>query len=164
MAAPAITTATRFTSRGSTKCYWVEAISNPASPTRSELNAGVDLSPELMDQDGFTEEPELLDGPDLASRRTKQVPGPINPSAPTLTMYASKTGADDDVRGVMSEDDAGFIVWLYGGDVAGQTMSVFPVTVTSMTYQPSVSGSDIDTILVAFAISDDTQLNLDIPA
>ncbi len=164
MVATPIATATRYTSRGSTKCYWVETISNPAAPTRSELNAGTDLSPELMDQDGWTEEPELLDAPDLASRRTKQVAGPINPSEPSLTMYASKTGADDDIRTVVDEDDEGYIVWLYGGDVGGQTMSVFPVTVVSLTYQPSVSGSDVDTVLVSFAVRDDTQLNLDIPA
>lgn len=162
MAAPAITSSVRYTSRGSTKAYWVVTIANTAAPSRAELNAGTDLSRELMDWDGWVEEPELLSGPDLASRRTKQVVGPIEPSEPTITMYASKSGVD--ARSLMTQDAVGFVVFLDGGDVAGQKMDIYPVTVSAVVKQRSAMGSDIDTLLFSYAITGDPQFNINIPA
>lgn len=162
MPATAITQATRFTSRGSTRAYWLTTVANPAAPSRSELNAGTDLSRELADWDGWSEEPELLSAPDLANRRTRQVVGPIEPGSPTITMYMSKTGTD--ARSLMAEGATGYMVFMDGGDVAGQKMDLYPVTVSAVVKQRSATGSDVDTLLHSFAITGDPQLNLAIPA
>jgi hypothetical protein len=140
----------------------VVSIANPAAPSRPELDAGTNLSPELADWDGWSEEPELLDGPDLGSRRTKQVVGPINPSQPTITMYASRTGTD--ARQLMGEGAVGFVVFADGGDVPGQRMDVYPVTVSAVVKQRSATGSAIDSLLISFAITGDPQPNIIIPA
>src|SRR5689334_18895336 len=117
MAAPAITASIRYTSRGSTKVYWVATIANYLSPTRSELNAGTDLSPQLMDSSGWTVKSNQIDTPDAATRFTSKIPGSIDAEDSTLTMYASKNGVD--ARALMPQDTVGYIVLLFGGDTAG---------------------------------------------
>jgi hypothetical protein len=162
MAAPAITASTRYTSRGSTKCYWVATISSKAAPTRSELNAGTDLSPQLMDAEGWSVESEQIETPDLATRYTSTIPGSITAEDSSLTMYASKNGVD--ARALLPRDAVGFIVWLDGGDVAANKMDVFPVTVSSVSKQRSASGEDADTLVISFAITSEPAENVAVPA
>jgi hypothetical protein len=161
MAAPAITASTRFSARGKTKCYWVPSIANPAAPTRSELNAGTDLSPQIADRSGWSVESDMIETPDLASRYTSTIPGPIKADDSSLTMYASKDGVD--ARALMPRDAVGYIVWLDGGDVASGKMDVFPVTVTSVSKQRSVDGEDADTLEFAYAITAEPSENVTIP-
>lgn len=149
MAATAISAATRFSSRGFTKIYWLPACANIASPTRAELNAGTDLSPQIMDGSGFSVKSDQIDAPDMATRFTSKIAGSITAEDSSLTMYASKTGVD--ARQLMPQDTAGFIVILYGGDVPGQKMDVWPVVIASVSKQISFQGGDPDTLVFAFS-------------
>lgn len=162
MPAPNIAAITAYTSRGKTDCYWVVAIANRAAPTRAELNAGISLKNILMDQSGWTVTSEQLDKPSLGNRYTPQIPGPITAEESSLTLYMDQEG--DDARQLMPDDTSGHIVWLYGGDVAGNKMSVFPVTVSSQAPQISVDGSAPDTMVFSYSITDVPNRNLTIPA
>jgi hypothetical protein len=162
MAAPAITASTRYTARGSTKVYWVATISSKAAPTRGELNAGTDLSTQVMDAEGWSVESEQIETPDLATRYTSTIPGSITAEDSSLTMYASKNGVD--ARALLPRDAVGFIVWLDGGDVAANKMDVFPVTVSSVSKQRSASGEDADTLVISFAITSEPAENIAVPA
>jgi hypothetical protein len=51
----------------------------------------------------------------------------------------------------MPQDTAGFIVILYGGDVAGQKMDVWPVTVASVAKQISFQGDAPDTLVFSYS-------------
>jgi hypothetical protein len=161
MAAPAITASVRYTSRGTTKIYWVVTAANYLTPTRPELNAGVDLSPQLNDSAGWSVSSEQIDTPDMANRFTSKIPGAITAEDSSLTMYASKTGAD--ARTVMPQDAVGNIVLLFGGDTAGNKMDVWPVTVASVSKQISVQGGDADTLQISFSPTNVPAQNVTIP-
>lgn len=162
MAAPAIPASVRYTSRGFTKIYWVPAISNISAPTRSELNVGTDLSPQLMDSSGWTVTSEQIDAPDMATRFTSKIPGSITAEDSSLTLYASKNGVD--ARSLMPQDTAGYIVILFGGDTAGNKMDVWPVTVASVAKTISVQGTDPDTLVISYSPSSVPAQNVTIPA
>lgn len=161
MAAPAITASTRYTSRGTTKIYWVVTIANYLLPTRAELNAGTDLSPQLTDSSGWSVKANQIPTPDLASRFTTSVPGEITAEDSSLTMYASKNGVD--ARTLMPQDTVGNIVLLYGGDTAGNKMDVWPVTVASVSKQISVDGSKADTLMISYSPSNVPASSVTIP-
>ena len=162
MAATNIAAATRFTSRGFTVIYWLPACANILSPTRGELNAGTNLSPQVMDGSGFTVSSDQIDAPDMATRFTSKIAGAITADDSSLTMYASKTGVD--ARQLMPQDQAGFIAILYGGDVPGQKMDVWPVTVSSVAKQISFQGSDPDTLVFSYSPSAVPASTVTIPA
>lgn len=162
MAAPAITASTRYSARGTSKAYWVPTISNAASPTRSELNAGTDLSPQIADASGFSVSSEQIETPDMATRYTATIPGPISAEESTLVMYMSKNGVD--VRALMPRDAVGYIVWLDGGDIAANKMDVFKVSVSSHSKGRSFTGSDADRITINYAITAEPSENIAVPA
>jgi hypothetical protein len=161
MAAPAITASTRFTARGSTKVYWVPAIASRAAPTRIELDAGTDLSPQIADASGWSVSSEQIQTPDLATRYTSTIPGSISAEDSSLTLYASKNGVD--ARALMPRDAVGNIVVLHGGDLAGNKMDVYPVIVSSVSKQMQVGGGDADTIVTSFAITAEPSENITVP-
>lgn len=161
MAAPAISAATRYTSRGTAKWYWVVTISNYLSPTVGELNAGTDLTSEVMDSSGFGLESDQIDTPDVSSRFTKKIPGPINAEDSTLTMYQSVNGTDG--RQLMPQDTAGFIVIFPGGNVTGRKMHVWPTRVASVKYQYSSDGSDADTMVFTYSPTNVPAENVTVP-
>jgi hypothetical protein len=162
MAAPAITASTRFTARGTSKVYWVPTIADRAAPTRIELDAGTDLSPQIADASGWSVSSEQIQTPDLATRYTSTIPGSISAEDSSLTMYASRNGVD--ARSLMPRDAIGHIVLLHGGDVAGNKMDVYPVTVSSVSKQMQVGGGDADTIVVSYAITAEPSENVNVPA
>lgn len=161
MAAPDITLATRFFPTGTTKYYWVPTIATKSAPSRAELNAGTNLSPDLAAVDGWQVESALIDTPDISTRFVSQIAGRITAPSSSITMYADAAGTD--ARTLMPRDTTGFIVRLDGGDVAGRKMDVFPVKVTSA---PKALGTDdaAGTIQFTYAITSEPAENVTIPA
>lgn len=152
MAPPLITRSTRYTSQGITRCYFLATIAATTFiPTRTEINAGTDLTPEIADWAGFSVTSALLPAPDLSTRYESQIAGKITAVASTITFYASSNGID--VRGVLPRDTAGFVVMMDGGDVAGRKMSIYPVTVTSDSMDRSAQAANPDRVVVSFAIT-----------
>jgi hypothetical protein len=161
MAPPLITAASRYTARGLTKVYWVPTIASTASPTRSELNAGTDLSPQVADSSGWSVKANTIDAPDLSTRYTATIPGMIAADDSSLTFYMSKNGVD--ARALMPRDAVGNIVWMDGGDVASNKMDVYPVTVIAVSKNRSVQGSDPDTIEISYSITSQPVENVTVP-
>lgn len=160
MAAPSIGLADRYFDVGSSKVYWVPAIANQDAPTRSELNAGTDLSPDVADFEGFSVSAEEIETPDLSNLFTSKIGGRTSADDSSLTMYASIDGQD--VRQLLPLGTQGFIVWMDGGDVVGHSMDVYPVRVRSTPKQRSTS--DASRIQIQFSISKPPSENLVIPA
>ena len=159
MPASAITASVRYTSRGTTKIYWVVTIANYLAPSRGELNAGLDVSDEVADVAGFTVASDQIEVPDLSGRFTAKIPGRITADDSSLTCYASQNGVD--VRAVLPRDTAGFMVILPEGDVTGQKMDVFPSKVSSAFVDPSIG--DAGRVVVNFSITRVPAQNLVIP-
>lgn len=170
MAATPITfTGGRYTSRGTTRIYFLTTIASYATAvTRAELNAGVDLTPQIADLEGFSQSSEQIETPDMASRFTSTIPGAITVEDSSITMYASKTGVD--ARATFTSGSStvpattGYIVILFGGDTAANKMDVWPVIVGSVAKQISAQGSDADTLVISFSPTGEPAVTLAVPA
>jgi len=128
----AITPSVRFFRPGTTKVYWVTTIVTYTAPTRTEINAGKDLSGEIAEINGFTVASDTVPTPDLGTRFVPKIAGRINADDSSLNFYASSTGFTD-ARSVLPRDTTGFLIIMDGGDVATTgRMDVLPCTVTSV--------------------------------
>lgn len=161
MPATPITPASRFFRPGITKCYWVVSIANISAPTRIELNAGSDLSKDIMDIAGWMVSGQKIDTPDLNSRFVSNIPGLTSADESSISFYQGETGVD--VRSLMPRDTNGNIVWLDGGDVAGRKMDVFPTRVLSLGKQRSM-GSEAARLVIQYAVTSEPAENVTIPA
>lgn len=161
MAAPDIASITKYTGRGKGACYWVADIADPSAPTREELDAGTNLASILTDAGGWDVSTDQIQVKTYKSRITTQIAGEVTFGDAQITLLMDEEG--DDGRDLMPADEAGHVVWFYGGDVAGRKMNVFKVTVASQSEQPSYDGSDADTMMFSYAI-DAAYRNLEVPA
>ena len=162
MAATPITASARYINPATTKVYFCSTISNKNSPTRSELNAGTDLSREIQAIEGFLTASEQVETPDLDTRFTGKIPGRITAEDSSITFYADATGAD--ARTLLPRDTTGYIVILDGGDIAARKMDVYPVKVSSVGKPRSVEGTDAATVQIQFAITSIPAEDVAVPA
>lgn len=162
MPASPISSITKYTSRGSTRIVFCTAVAAPASITRSEINAGTDLSAQIADSSGWSVSSSQIDTPDLDSRYTSTIPGIISADSSTLVMYMDKEGTD--ARSLMARDTVGFIVIMDGGDIAANKCDVFPVTVSSVSKMRAVAGDKADTMTFSYAITSQPSENVTVPA
>lgn len=162
MAPPPLSAHSRYVAKGRTRCYWVPTIADIQGPTRVELDAGVDLSTQIMAAEGWQIESEAAETPDLATVFTGSIPAGTSAEDSSLTMYSDRNG--DDVRGLLPRDTDGNIVWLHGGDIPGNpTMDVHPVRVGSLG-KPITLDAEASSIQVNFNITSEPAENLTIPA
>lgn len=161
MAATPITQSTRFYTVGLTKTLFLPTVvASDLTPTRSEINAGTDLTGEIAEFEGWSTTSEMIETPDMVSRFVSSIAGPITAEESSISFYASSDG--DDARTVFPRDTVGFIVWMDGGDVPANTCDVYPVLVASA---PKVRSMDSATLIrVDFSITKEPAENKIIPA
>lgn len=162
MPATPLTASTRYIAPETTKIYWVDTIASKASPTRVELDAGTDITGEVADAAGWELAADNVATPDGGSKFTSQVSGRITPPDTSVACYASSDTID--IRDLLARDDAGFIVILHGGDVAGQKMTVWPVRVRSVSAPVDYAASNASMVNVQFSITSEPAENVAIPA
>lgn len=161
MVATPITASSRFINVGTTVVSWVPTISNPASPTRGELNAGTNLVGENSASSGWSVKTDLVETPTMANRFTSKIPGRIVADDSSLTMYRDLGGVD--AIALMPVNATGFVVWMDAGDVTGRKMDVYPVTVASHSKARSTDGKDAAQVEIMFAITNVPTENVTIP-
>jgi len=160
MTAPPFSPATRFLDAGVSRIYWVASIAATSAPTRSELNAGVDVTGEIAQIDGFQLESEVNSTQAFGSTFGTSKPGSLRTSGqPGMVTYADEGGYD--VRRLWTRMDTGFVVLLHGGDIAGNLMDVWPVTVAVVS--KPFSTVDAAFVLVQFTIHDDPVTDVEVP-
>lgn len=162
MAATPIASTTRYTNPGVTKIYFCTTISNKAAPTRSELNAGTDLSGEVNAISGFTTTGDDVETPDMNSTFTSKIPGRTSADDSSITFYADVTGAD--ARALLPRGTNGYIVIMDGGDVVGSLMDVYPIRVKSQGKPRSTDGKDPATVEIQMSITAEPAENVEIPS
>jgi len=158
--ATAITASTRYFRPGLTKVTYLPACANIAAPTRAELNAGTDLSPEIASVDGWAVNAEFIDTPDLLNTFTGKLAARTSSDTSSLNMYSSSNSVD--VRSLLPRGTTGFIVWFDENDIAGRKMDVFPVTVASAPKQRDLEAAA--QIQIVFAITRQPSENVTVPA
>jgi len=162
MPATPIAPVTRYWPTGTAVWLWVPTMSDYQNPTREELDAGTDLTPELAASEGWNTTGETIETPDGRSRFTATIPGRITAEESSLTFYADPTG--EDVREIMPRDAEGFIVRMLGGDTPGRKMDVFPVRVTTVSKLANIGEDEAARIQVQFAITREPAEDVEIPA
>ena len=160
MAPTPLTATSRYIPPGTRKFYWVTTIATQASPTRAELNAGIDLTNEIAEIAGFSVTSASTEVPDLSGRFTGKIPGRIVADDSSMSFWASSTSAD--ARSVLPRDTAGFMVVLPEGDIPTQKMDVWPAKVSSCVVDTAIE--DPAKINVAFTITKVPSQNVTIPA
>lgn len=152
----------RFIPQGVSKYYWVPTIvATTGIPTRTELDAGTDLTGEVAVITGFSTTGGQVDVPDALSRFTKRVPGSITADDSSITFYGTKDPTGEDVRALLTRDQTGYIVIMDAGDVTGALAESFPVTVTSVSKVREITGAF--QVVVSFSITAEP-VEFDIPA
>jgi hypothetical protein len=160
MAATPIASTDRFFAPTVTKIVFCAAVADKSAPTRSEIDAGTELSGEVSEVNGFTVNGAQIDAPDYGTRFTSKTPGRTEAADSSLKFYQSRD--TDDIRAILPRDTQGFILLMWGGDVPTQKMDVFPVTVTSAG-KSIPDNADAD-ITVMFAITSEPAEDVTIPA
>lgn len=162
MPTPAITASTRYTSIGLTKIYFLPAVASTLLiPTRTEMNAGTDLSPEVADWTGWIVSGVQINTPDLSSVFESSIAGRVSAAKSSITFYASTTGID--VTSILPRTTAGFIQWLDAGDVSGHQCEVFPVTVMAVGIDRDNKMTLADRVMIDFAITRQPAQGVTIP-
>lgn len=161
MPATGIQRSTRFYTVGTTRCLFLPTIADTdLEPTRSEINAGTDLTAEIAEFEGWSTSSETIDTPDMVSRFVSSIAGAITAEDSSISFYADVDG--DDARSIFPRDTAGYIVWMDSGDTPGAPMDVYQVQVSSA---PKVRSMDNATLIrVDFNITREPSENLVIPA
>ena len=159
MAATPIAASARYIPESVTHYYFVTTIATYTSPTRGELNAGTDLTPEIASTGDWGITSAAIDTPDLATLFTAQIPGKISVSNSTIDMYADSTSSD--VRTLLPRGTVGFVVKFPEGDVTGRKMDVFPVKVGSQAKPTSLGNPSV--IQLAFYVTKIPAENVAVP-
>lgn len=150
---------TRFSPQGTSRYYWLPTVAAADMiPTRTEIDAGTDLTSEVAAVTGWSTTPNQIDTPDAGSRFVSRVPGSITADDSSLTFYGSKDG--DDARTFFTRDMTGYVMFADAGDVPGAKAEIFPVTVLNVSPVRDITGAF--QVVVSFSITDDP-VTFDIP-
>lgn len=129
MPATALNAAERFSALNGLEIVFIPVIAAyPAAPTRVEINAGTDLSTEVMEWSGFTTTSETIETPDL-TRFVGKIAGRVSAEDSSLSIYADRGG--EDVRAVLPRDTLGYLAFMDSGDTPTEKMDVYPIQVLS---------------------------------
>lgn len=162
MSATPVAAPVEYINVGISKVIFCTTIANASSPTRSEINAGTDLTRAVADSSGWSVESNQIDSPNLDDVFTPTISGRTKVADSSLTCYCDVTGSD--IRALLPRGTAGYVLWLDGGDVPTRKMSVFPVRVSSLGMVREVKGDTPATMVVSFAVTATPQENLAVPA
>jgi hypothetical protein len=159
MSATNITPTTRFFAPNVTRVVFCTSVAVKTAPTRSEINAGTDLSNEVNATNGWSVGSNLIDAPDLGTLFTSKVAGRTESPDSSLTMYQSLNNVD--ARSLLPRTTTGFILIMWGGDVTGRKMDVFPVTVSSVA--KNLDDNKASDMQINFAITSQPAEDVTIP-
>lgn len=160
MSATPITPSDRYFRLEVSKVIFCTTIANISAITRSEINAGIDLSNEISETSGWQVTGDTADTPALGTTFTAKIPSTTSADDSSLTLWADSTS--NDVRTLLPRGTRGYIVWMDEGDVAGHLCDIFPVRVVSAPKQRALN--DPSAIMINFSISAKPAENVAIPA
>src|SRR5687768_7152257 len=151
----------KFFRRGTSKLYFLPAVANTAAPTRIEITAGTDLSPQATGLSGWQFTNQRIDTPILSSSFTPQIDGPDEVGDSSIVFMDDTTVTT--IRTTLAKGTAGFIGMFPYGDVATKRMEVWPIKSAGVNDEWSM-GSDPARFQVDFAITNPPTQNAVIPA
>lgn len=109
-------------------------------PTRTEIDAGTDLTGEYSNHGGFRVSGGRIDTPDL-SPWPRSIRGKYEIEDMFLELYADEEG--DDARDVVPMGTTGSIIKFRTGDVAAKLMDVWPIVVLSCSESTATDAANL---------------------
>ena len=141
---------------GEQRLWWVTTIANRSAPTVAEINAGIDVTPQMR-RSGFTrpQAGSTIDAADGASRFNKTVPGNYGGDQVSFPGIRDSVAGSENAYTTLVRDAAGHFVYRpFGGSAvavaAGQKVEVWSGTIISREDQPS--GDDVQNYMVAMSV------------
>lgn len=155
----------RYLPPGIRQVYIVDTIANPALPTLAELNAGTDVTGEIVDGSvtGFSVTPSTVEAPDLGSKTTRKVAGRISLDDCSIAFYLTQDGTVD-ARTLLADGAQIFVCIFPEGNHAqtpALTVNVHPVTVQTTTIDEDTTKTA--QCMVSFAPEGQPHKNIAIP-
>jgi hypothetical protein len=147
---------------GVTTIVFVPTIDDVTAPEWAEINAGIDLTMEVIAAAGWQISTANVTYNPLGTRFTPSIPGRDTVEDSSLTLPQDMEG--DDIRMVLPRGTNGYIVIAHGGLVAGRPMDVWPVRVSSQGRPVTTEGTEIASIQVNMAIPAEPAENVAVPA
>lgn len=153
----------RFSRKGTTKIKFLDTIAATTYiPTRTELDAGQDITKKIAAIDGFSVENQAIETPDMESTFDSEIPGSDKAENSTMSFYEDKDTST--LEEDLAKDTIGYLVFLRKGDVpASNSMDVFPVRVASNTPAYTVD-NEAAKFMVKFSIFDEPVQGAAVPA
>lgn len=153
--------AEKFIHPGVTTILFVPTIADVEAPTRTELDAGTNLTEEVTATTGWQQTSTRTTYQPLGSTFTPSIAGRRTVEDSSLTLPQDLAG--EDVRTIMPRGTTGFVVIMHGGDVTDSPMDVWPIQVSSLGKAVSNEGSEIANIVVSCAIPSEPAEDIPIP-
>lgn len=119
----------RFFRRGKSVIKYAPAVAG-ASPTRGEITAGLDLTPQVADIAGFNLSNSPIETPDLSTSFNSQIDGPDTTEDSSLLFYDDDTSTT--IRTTLAKGTAGFILFFPYGDVVGKRVEKWAIKSTGV--------------------------------
>lgn len=149
-----------FFRRGSgAKVMFAPAVAG-SSPTRAEITAAIDVTPQLNAMNGWKLANAPIDTENLAERFTPQIEGPDTVPASTLVLLDDN--ASSTVRVALSKGTAGSMLLFPYGDVPTKRMEVWPVKSTGVNDEWTV-GTEPARVEIGVAITKTPVQNAVVP-
>lgn len=151
-----------YTGLDNTVVYWVPTIAAKATPLRTELDAGTDLTHEIPGAgiSGFSTTGKTVTADNLKDGFDATVNNGFSTSTSSIQVYESENSTAD-VRTLLHRNDSGFIVIFDNQDVATHFMDVYPVQVLSV--EKNRDASKVSMVTVAFTITSAPAENVAVP-
>lgn len=148
MAATPLNTTERYSALDGFEVVFVPTIAAHTDiPTRTEINAGTDLTSELDGVgDGWNVETDSIKMPGLI-RFEPSLVGKKTIGTPKLRVYADRGG--DDIADVLPEGTVGYILRFPTGDRTGGLMSIWPIRVGSLVDVDSTDAASMHEVTFA---------------
>lgn len=146
----------RYITPGRSKVIYNQTVSTPSTPTNLEINAGVDLTPDLSGIPTIPRTGNLADASDLSSTFEKRVRGTVGGDSMSMELKR-KTGTET-AYAALEEGDLGY-VYVFRKGFTGSTVStndycdIYPVQVNTIA-DNTPGRNDVDSVVVELAIVD----------
>ncbi|MER5302128.1 hypothetical protein ABT039_22095 [Streptomyces lasiicapitis] len=132
MALPIARPVEKYSRRGISIFLWLDKIADTQAltPTRAELDGGLNLSAAIASISGFTLENQSIETPDMSDGFDSSIPGSDKAEDSSLVFYEDKV--TNVIEEALAKGKQGNVVMLRKGDVPGsKSMDVFPLRVGS---------------------------------
>jgi hypothetical protein len=156
----------RFFRRGITKVKFLPTIAAVSggivgAPTRAEITAGTDVSPDVAELTGFQLSNSPIPTPNLNDAFTPQISGEDTVSDSSITFYDQDNATT--IRTALAKGTSGYLVIFPYGDIATKRCQIYPVKTTGVNDEFSV-GNDPARFVVGMAVTGVPNLTAVTPA